>query len=931
MYLRILFRLHISSPRLHPSWRYSSSWSSSNVRSAFISYFKDNHDHIHVPSSSVVPNKKQGTYFTNAGMMQFKPLFLGAVQPGSRLEGLHRAVNSQKCIRVGGKHNDLEDVGHDLTHHTFFEMLGSWSFGDYFKQESCQMALELLTQVYNLPLDRLYFTYFGGDELLGLAPDVECRDIWLALGVPANRVLPFGMKDNFWDMGETGPCGPCTEIHFDHVGSRTSSHLVNADSPEVVEIWNLVFMQYNRKHDRSLELLPRQHVDTGMGLERMTAVLQGSRSNYDTDLFQPLFRRIHKVTGAPAYQGLTGASDHHRIDQAYRILADHARMMSVAIADGLLPGRDGLQHKLRLIIHRAISELEVTFGTAETESGNMLGDLSQDVVESLGETYPELARKSTKIREVLQLAADQYHQLQKKIKAKKIHQSSSSNQTQLEKSDGFYRRGFKCEAGMVQAELFLPKLADLQEKGVARTDDTYKYTVYARTSEGHDFSCQEVEGRVVGIVTGAELCGCVPAGHVCGVVLDRTCFYSESGGQAADTGHLRTQDGLLEVLDVQVHAGYVVHVCVVVEGEVVLGQSVQMELDQVRRVGHMCSHTGTHLLNAVLRAVLQETKQLGSDVQDNKFSFDFASVGTVSPEQTAAIENLVQQHIVEGHSVSRLQMELNVAMAMEDLTMMEDEDYPSPVQVIRIGGESSPLTSLELCGGTHVSNTSDLDGFCVVNLKGVAQGTKRATCVTGQVARQAIEKGQELESGLSQLVSEVKSGENMDAWTEKVKDINTSLSQDLLPKLVRDRVREQLDVTVSRIRTEQNKLQQASLQQMVLGLASNSSEDIMIQHFTFDGKLMMKALSAIEISKPVVLVSDGERTSYALIAAPQSMAGICKSLFTSCQDELGASTVTQSKAKCGQDKVAILLTLKGRATAEKLYTVLRDIVESGSR
>ncbi|XP_067669461.1 alanine--tRNA ligase, cytoplasmic-like [Haliotis asinina] len=928
MYPRIVLRLYLRKPQHHLSWRCSSSWSSSSVRGAFISYFQDQHDHIHVPSSSVIPNKKQGTYFTNAGMIQFKPLFLDAVQQGSRLEGLHRAVNSQKCIRVGGKHNDLEDVGHDLTHHTFFEMLGSWSFGDYFKYESCQMALELLTGVYNLPLDQLYFTYFGGDEQMGLAPDLECRDIWLALGIPANRVLPFGMKDNFWDMGETGPCGPCTEIHFDHVGSRESSHLVNADSPEVVEIWNLVFMQYNRKHDRSLELLPRQHVDTGMGLERMTAVLQGSRSNYDTDLFQPLFRRIQKLTGAPAYQGLTGRDDPHRTDQAYRIIADHARMMSVAIADGLLPGRDGLQHKLRLIIHRAISELEVTFRTSATRSGGILGDLTQDVVESLGETYPELSKNASKIRDILQLAAEQYQELQKRIKSNKIHQSSVSNHTQVEKSDGFYRREFKCETGMKQVELFLPKIAELQEIGAIRTDDMYKYTVYSRTSDGHDFSgCQEVEGTVVGIITGEELCGRVSMGDVCGVVLDRTCFYSESGGQAGDSGYLRTQNGLFEVLDVQEHAGYVVHVGVVVDGEVVLGESAQMELDQVRRVGHMCGHTGTHLLHAVLRTVLQETKQLGSDVQDNKFSFDFASVGTVSQEQTAAIESLVQQHIGEGHNVTRLQMELNAAMAMEDLTVMEDEDYPSPVQVIRIGGELSPLTSLELCGGTHVTNTKDLVSFCLVNMKGVAQGAKRATCVTGQVARQAIEKGQELESRLSQLVSEVKSGQNMDSWMEKVKDINTSLSQDLLPKLVRDRVREELDVTVSRIRTELNKQRQASLQQMVLGLMSNSSEDVIVQHFTFDGKQMMKALSAIEVSKPLVLVSDGGRTSYALITAPQSMANICKSWSKSCQDKL---SVTESKAKCGKDKAAILLTLKGRATAQKLYTVLKDIVQSGS-
>ncbi|ESP04921.1 hypothetical protein LOTGIDRAFT_109240 [Lottia gigantea] len=270
---------------------------SKDVRRLFIEYFQNQHDHLFVPSSSVIPQRKgEGTYFTNAGMNQFKPLFLGAVPPGSLMANYKRVVNSQKCIRVGGKHNDLDDVGHDLSHHTFFEMLGNWSFGDYFKRESCKMALELLTDVYKLPRERLYFTYFHGDATLNLPPDIESQTIWLELGIPESQILPFGMKDNFWDMGDTGPCGPCTEIHYDHIGEGGGAKLVNMDSSDVVEIWNLVFMQYNRFEILFLRPLANHHVDTGLGLERLTAVLKGSKSNYDTDLFSPLFETIHDVS-----------------------------------------------------------------------------------------------------------------------------------------------------------------------------------------------------------------------------------------------------------------------------------------------------------------------------------------------------------------------------------------------------------------------------------------------------------------------------------------------------------------------------------------------------------------------------------------------------------------------------------------------------------
>ncbi|CAH2219242.1 alanine--tRNA ligase, cytoplasmic [Pelobates cultripes] len=366
------------------------------IRQRFIDFFKEN-GHTYVHSSATVPLVDPTLLFANAGMNQFKPIFLNTIDPSHPMAKLNRAANTQKCIRAGGKHNDLDDVGKDVYHHTFFEMLGSWSFGDYFKELACKLALDLLTKEFGIDIDRLYVTYFGGNEVAGLDPDLECKQIWLNLGLPESRILPGSMKDNFWEMGDTGPCGPCNEMHYDRIGGRDAAHLVNMDDPNVLEVWNLVFIQFNRESDGTLKPLPKKSIDTGMGLERLVSVLQNKMSNYDTDLFVPYFEAIQKGTGARPYSGKVGAEDEDGIDMAYRVLADHARTITVALADGGRPDNTGRGYVLRRILRRAVRYAHEKLGAPK----GFFSTLVDVVVQSLGDAFPELKKDPDLVKDII--------------------------------------------------------------------------------------------------------------------------------------------------------------------------------------------------------------------------------------------------------------------------------------------------------------------------------------------------------------------------------------------------------------------------------------------------------------------------------------------------------------------------------------------------
>ncbi|XP_063774948.1 alanine--tRNA ligase, mitochondrial [Pseudophryne corroboree] len=856
----------------------ASSPSSAAIRSTFLRYFEEQNGHRHVPSSSVRPRGDPSLLFVNAGMNQFKPIFLGTADPRSEMSQYRRVVNSQKCVRAGGKHNDLEDVGRDSYHHTFFEMLGNWSFGDYFKEDACRMAWELLTQGYQIPAERLYVTYFGGDPELGLAADEETKEIWLSLGISPSHLLPFGLKENFWEMGETGPCGPCTEIHYDHVGGRNAAALVNQDSPDVVEIWNLVFMQYNREADRSLRLLPHRHVDTGMGLERLVTVLQGKRSNYATDLFTPILRAIEKGSQAPPYRGMMGREDCNHVDMAYRVVADHIRTLSVCIADGVYPGMSGAELVLRRILRRAVrfsSEL------LRAPPG-LLSSLVPTVVEILGETYPELVREQSQIMRIINENEEAFLislQRGSHIIDRTLQEEGSQKPFPVNVAWSLYRnlgfpldlitlmleeRGSSLDKAAVEQlaveeaemkvrnqqadkaaavlQLDVHSLAELQRRGVTGTNDSPKYDYHLAADGRYVFSlCQ---ATVLMLYRDQSLQTEVGGNHRCGVILDRTCFYAEQGGQSSDLGYFvrqGEQDVLFPVESVHMAGGYVLHEIIATE-PLRVGDQLLLFLDEAQRLACMIKHTATHLLNFALRQVLGEsTSQRGSHVTADRLRFDVSVTGPVSSRQLQEVEKLLQNLIAQDQEIHTAQLPLSDTKRIQGLRTV-DEVYPDPVRVVSVGVSTETLlnpsstaarqTSVELCCGTHLLRTGAIEDIVIVSEKPLAKGIVRLIAVTGEEAKQAREMGQALWQDVESITERMKtrpsSFSEVQQLSKEIGLLTDSVENATVPQWLRKELQESLKSLQRSANTALRKVEERLAAEKVQGLVEKHSHHPLI-------------------------------------------------------------------------------------------------------
>ena len=782
-------------------------WPMDRVRSTFIDFFVKKHSHVFWPSSPVVPHDDPTLLFANAGMNQYKPLFLGTCDPNLEMSTLTRATNSQKCIRAGGKHNDLDDVGKDVYHHTFFEMLGNWSFGDYFKEGAIAMAWQCLTEEFGLDQSRLYATYFGGDE--STPADLEARDIWLNY-LPADRVLPFDAEDNFWEMGATGPCGPCTEIHYDRIGGRDAASRVNADLPDVIEIWNNVFIQFNREADGSLRPLPAQHVDTGMGFERLTSILQGVDSNYDTDIFIPLFDEIRRITGARPYAGKIGAEDDGYVDMAYRVVADHIRTLSFAIADGATPSNDGRGYVLRRVLRRAVRYGRQNLGA----DLGFFATLVPKLVELMGDTFPELRKNQAHVTAVIKDEEESFSKtLDKGLIRFKDMAAKCGDDKVFSGVDAHFlytSMGFPVDLTELMAEelglaldrdAFDAKMKEEQElsaaahqakmmggsgkdmrlvaeqtaylvgKDVAATDDSAKYDL------GQELGGCAAKGLFIGRNETEDGIGFVDAitaesGSV-GVILDKTSFYAEAGGQTYDTGSIRTAGGAtITVTNVQSYGQYVLHLGEVTEGTVTVGDSVSCCVDYDRRAPIAANHTMTHVLNYAIKDVLvtkgdgdaanQSVDQKGSLCDENKLRFDFSWGGALTTEQLAAVESIVQEQIKSSIAVQSFVAPLEAAQQISSLRAVFGEAYPDPVRVVSVSNEDIPTIlqnpqdgqwakySIEFCGGTHLSNTSEAEGFVLLKEEGIAKGVRRIVGVTKADAAAATAKADEFETRLTE-------------------------------------------------------------------------------------------------------------------------------------------------------------------------------------
>ena len=745
------------------------------IRKTFLDFFEE-HKHTIVPSASLIPGGDQTLLFTNAGMVQFKDVFLGTDKRPYK-----RVADSQKCMRVAGKHNDLEDVGRDNIHHTFFEMLGNWSFGDYYKKEAIAWAWQLLTDVWKLPTVNIWATVFRDDQ--GDIPqDDEAADAWRQQpGIDPTHVLFFGRKDNFWEMADTGPCGPCSEIHLDR-GIKycdmqdVPGHIcrVNGDCQRFLELWNLVFIQYNRLSPTEFEPLPARHVDTGMGFERIVSVLQDVDSNYRTDLLWPLILTTQELAGCTNEQREANFTP-------FRVIADHARAAAFLIADGVVPGNLGRNYVTRMIIRRAYR-----FGGKIGLCEPFLARVAEVVINIYGDFYPELKRNRKSILISITREEEQFQRTLDRATTQLeylFNELIKLNQTVLtgaQAADLYTTYGMPLEItrdiakehGLDVDEVGFNKsmeehrlasgagkaLGDLGGEDV----DVYRQIAIQLQRQGDlpengvaydPYNLLEVSGKLLAIIHSNLAIQQAQPGDEVEIILPETCFYVESGGQVSDTGWIMSMDGTWEIKVNEMRrpaAGVIVHVGKVTKGNPKVGDEVIASVDADRRRDIMRNHTATHLLHAELRKVLGEhARQAGSLVAPDRLRFDFTHPEAVTPAQLAEIEAGVNQRILINYSLKITYKPLQQAVS-EGAMALFGEKYSDTVRTISIGGDQ-PF-SYELCGGTHVSETGDI-GVCLITGEGsVAAGIRRIEAVTGRKAYELIQKRFGLISQISGLL-----------------------------------------------------------------------------------------------------------------------------------------------------------------------------------
>ena len=733
------------------------------IRSAFLAYYQQKHQHQIVDSSSLIPGNDATLLFTNAGMVPFKDVFIGTDK-----RDYTRATSSQRCVRAGGKHNDLENVGYTARHHTFFEMLGNFSFGDYFKKEAIHFAWDFLTNELKLPKEKLWITVFDEDR--------EAEDMWINdIGVDPARLSRIGAKDNFWSMGDTGPCGPCSEIFYDHgedvAGGPPGTP--EEDGDRYIEIWNLVFMQFNRQSDGTMEDLPKPSVDTGMGLERIAAIMQDVHSNYEIDIFQGLIAAAAKIIGT---QDLGNKS--------LRVIADHIRSCSFLISDGVMPSNEGRGYVLRRIIRRAVRH-----GNSIGAKGVFFYKLLDELIVQMGDAYPELAKNKAIIVKLLKAEEEQFARtldrglliLDEALKEQKGKVIDGELVFKLYDTYGF--------PADLTADIARERNLEIDQQGFEDAMAAQRARAQKASNFGVDYNEQvKLDGEteflgysefsndssITALIVDGKECNEIAANQQATIILDKSAFYAESGGQAGDTGTIMTKGAVFNVEDTVKIGKVFGHRGVVVSGAIAVGHEAKTQVNKQRRKDIALNHSVTHILHAVLRNELGDhVTQKGSLVESDKMRFDFSHFEAVTSAQISEIERIVNAHIRLNVPVVTREMGLEAAKNAGAMALF-GEKYDNDVRVVSMGD-----LSVELCGGTHVESTGDIGLFKIISEVGIAAGVRRIEAVTGSFA---VEQIQSQESTLAATADVLKADSHniLDkavALVEKNKQLDKQLNE----------------------------------------------------------------------------------------------------------------------------------------------------------